>query len=147
MRGMLAVITGASSGLGATFARKLAARGYDLLLIARREDRLHSIAQEVAEQYHVHVETLAADLTDDRDLASVAGRICQAQDLGLLVNNAGFGTLGYFFELDPGGQDKMHRLHVLATMRLTHAALTNLVPRTATGTGIINVSSVAAYIG
>src|SRR5689334_10894039 len=147
MKGMLAVITGASSGLGATFARKLAARGYDLLLIARREDRLHSIAREVAEQYHVSVETLAADLTDDRDLAAVGSRIQASGNLGLLVNNAGFGTLGYFFELDPGPQDQMHRLHVLATMRLTHAALTNLVPRAAAGSGIINVSSVAAYIG
>src|SRR5678815_5068067 len=64
MRRMLAIITGASSGLGATFARKLAARGYDLLLIARREDRLQSIAYEIREQYHVHAEILAADLTN-----------------------------------------------------------------------------------
>ena len=101
MKGMLAVITGASSGLGATFARKLAARGYDLLLIARREDRLQSIAREIGEQYHVRAEVLAADLTDDAALAAVAARIREAADLGLLVNNAGFGTLGYFFDADP----------------------------------------------
>jgi uncharacterized protein len=73
----------------------------------------------------------------------VAKRIGNARNLGLLVNNAGFGTMGYFFEADANSQDRMHRLHVLATMQLTHAALANLVPR-AVG-GVINVSSVAAY--
>ena len=142
---MLAVITGASSGLGATFARKLAARGYDLLLIARRGDRLQSIARDVGEQYHVRAEILVADLTDDAGLASAAKRIQKAADLSLLVNNAGFGTLGYFFDSDPHAQEQMHRLHVIATMRLSHAALANLLPRAQAGTGIINVSSVAAY--
>ena len=140
---MLAVVTGASSGLGATFARKLAARGYDLLLIARREDRLQSMAHEIGEQYDVRTESLAVDLTDDAGLAAAAARIREAADLAVLVNNAGFGTLGYFFDSDPHSQDQMHRLHVLATMRLSHAALTNLVPRATAGTGIINVSSVA----
>jgi len=142
---MLAVITGASSGLGAAFARKLAARGYDRLLVARREDRFQAIAHEIGAQHHVQTEILVADLTDDGALAMVAARIRDAPDLGLLVNNAGFGTLGYFFEADPHGQEKMHRLHVIATMRLSHAALANLVPRATAGTGIINVSSVAAY--
>jgi short-subunit dehydrogenase len=145
MKGMLAVITGASSGLGAAFARKLAARGYNLLLIARREARLQSIAREISEQYHVHAEILAADLTNAAALAAIAPRIQEAPDLGLLVNNAGFGTLGYFFDADPRAQEQMHRLHVIATMRLSHAALANLVPRAAPGTGIINVSSVAAF--
>jgi uncharacterized protein len=144
-KGMLAVITGASSGLGAAFARKLAARGYDLLLIARREARLQSIAHEVSEQYHLRAEILVADLTSDAALAGAGDRIRQAADLGLLVNNAGFGTLGYFFEADPDSQMQMHRLHVLATLRLSHAALANLVPRATPGTGIINVSSVAAF--
>jgi hypothetical protein len=143
---MLAVITGASSGLGATFARKLAARGYDLLLIARRGNRMESLAHEVREQYHVRTEILAADLTNDAALAACAARIHEAADLRLLVNNAGFGSLGYFFEADANRQEQMHRLHVLATMRLSHAALTNLIPRATAGTGIINVSSVAAYI-
>jgi short-subunit dehydrogenase len=142
---MLAVVTGASSGLGATFARKLAARGYDVLLIARREDRLQAIAREIGEQYHVRTEVLVADLTNDAALETVAARIQEAADLGLLVNNAGFGTMGYFFDADAHGQEQMHRLHVLATMRLSHAALANLVPRAMAGTGIINVSSVAAY--
>ena len=142
---MLAVITGASSGLGAAFARKLAARGFDLLLVARRKDRLQAIAHEISEQYHVQTEILATDLTDDGALAVVAARVRDAPNLGLLVNNAGFGTLGYFFDADPHVQEQMHRLHVIATMRLSHAALANLVPRVIAGTGIINVSSVAAY--
>jgi short-subunit dehydrogenase len=146
MKGMLAVVTGASSGLGAAFARKLAARGYDLLLIARREDRLRSIAQEIGEQYHVRAEAMVADLTDDAGLTAAAARIRDAADLGILVNNAGFGSMGYFFESDAQVQEQMHQLHVLATMRLSHAALTNLVPRAKVGTGIINVSSVAAYV-
>jgi short-subunit dehydrogenase len=139
----LAVITGASSGIGAVFARKLAARGYDLLLIARREDRLRSLASELAATYRIAADFLIADLADDADLERAADRIQTEPRLGLLVNNAGFGTNGLFFEIDVRSQEQMHRLHVLATMRLTHAALANLVPRS-TG-GVINVASVAGF--
>ncbi|HEX5432467.1 MAG TPA: SDR family oxidoreductase, partial [Bryobacteraceae bacterium] len=142
---MLAVITGASSGIGATFARKLAARGFDLLLIARREDRLRSLAGEVSSLYRIQAEASPADLTDDAQRGRIADRIHRAPDLGLLVNNAGFGTNGYFAEADLRGQEAMHRLHVLNTVALTHAALGNLLPRAQPGTGIINVSSVAGF--
>lgn len=142
---MLAVVTGASSGIGAEFARKLAARGYDLLLAARREDRLRGLAEETKALHHIQAEPFVADLTLDADRERLAERIRAAPDLGLLVNNAGFGTMGYFFENDPAAEDRMHRLHVLATMRLTHAALANLFPRGQAGTGVINVSSVAAF--
>jgi hypothetical protein len=125
----LAVITGASSGIGAVFSRKLAARGYDLLLIARREDRLRSLASELAATYRIATDFLIADLADDADLERAADRIQTEPRLGLLVNNAGFGTNGFFFEIDVRSQEQMHRLHVLATMRLTHAALANLVPK------------------
>ncbi len=140
----LAVITGASSGIGATFARKLAARGWDLLLIARRGDRLRSLAAEFADTHHISAEPMTADLACDQDVERIAAKIRSAQNLGLLVNNAGFGSLGYFNDTDVVEQDRMHRVHVLATMRLTHAALSNLMPRR-TG-GIINVSSVAAFM-
>lgn len=140
----LAAITGASSGIGAMFARKLAARGYDLLLIARRRDRLESLADELAAAHHVAAEAMAADLADDADLLRVDRRLRTAPDLGLLVNNAGFGSHGYFWEADIEGQERMHRVHVMATMRLTHAALANQVPRN-TG-GVINVSSVAGFL-
>jgi short-subunit dehydrogenase len=139
----LAVITGASAGIGAVFARKLAARGYDLLLVARREDRLRSLASEMAESYRVKADFLTADLALGADLEQVANRIQKEPHLALLVNNAGFGTQGFFFETDVRSQMQMHLLHVLATMRLTHAALANLAPRN-TG-GVINVSSVAAF--
>ncbi len=139
----LAVITGASSGIGATFARKLAARGYDLLLIARREDRLRSLAAELADAYHVTGQAMVADLTLDSGIDAVAQRVRASTNLGLLVNNAGFGAHGYFVESDIRRQEEMHRLHVLATLRLMHAALENLVPRGVGG--IINVASVAGF--
>jgi hypothetical protein len=143
---MLAVITGASSGIGVAFARQLAARGWDLLLIARREDRLRELARYFAYWNKISADVLPADLTDADALDHVAMRIRQERDLGLLINNAGFGTKGYFFEADPERQQRMHRLHVDATMMLTQAALANLVPRAAKGTGVINVSSVAAFL-
>jgi short-subunit dehydrogenase len=139
----LAVITGASSGIGAMFARKLAARGYDLLLVARREDRLRSLATELSETYHVSGDILAVDLADDAGCERVAERIRAAPNLGVLVNNAGFGTLGFFADASIESQMQMHRLHVLATVRLTHAALENLIPRG--DGGVINVSSVAGF--
>ncbi len=142
----LAVITGASSGIGAIFARKLAARGYNLLLVARREDRLRSIADELRALHRIQAEPLPADLTVQADRERVAARIRDAGDLGILVNNAGFGVLGYFFETDVAVPEAMHQLHVQATVALTHAALKNLVPRGEAGTGVINVSSVAAFL-
>jgi len=135
----LAAITGASAGLGAVFARKLAARGYDLLLIARRRDRLEQLAAELP----VQCEIMEADLTQDDAMATVAARLREAANLELLVNNAGFGTMGRFFETPLAGPDGMHRLHILATMRLTHAAVAGMVARQKGA--IINVSSVAGF--
>ncbi len=137
----LAVVTGASSGIGAVFARKLAARGYDLALVARRQDRLQQIADELGK--HVNCTLLGADLTRDAELLRVEEFLAGAANLQLLVNNAGFGTMGRFFEAPIASQDAMHRLHVMATMRLTHAALRNMAARTRGG--VINVSSVAAF--
>jgi uncharacterized protein len=139
----LAVITGGSSGIGAMFARKLAERKYDLLLIARREDWLRSLAAELANMYQVEGQWMKADLAADKDVEKVADRVRGAANLGLLVNNAGFGAHGYFAEADVRVQEQMHRVHVLATMRLMHAALANLVPRGVGG--IINVASVAGF--
>lgn len=133
----LALITGASSGIGAAFARALAGRGYDLVLVARHQDRLEALAREI------EGEVLPADLTKDAELSLVEDRIAAADNLELLVNNAGFGTLGRFWEADLDGQDSMHRLHVLATVRLTHAALRGMVARKRGG--VINVSSVAGF--
>ncbi len=132
-----ALITGASSGIGATFARHLSARGYDLILVARRRPQLEAVATALP----THSEIVEADLTREADVEQVTSR-CQNADL--LVNNAGFGTKGFFYKADLQSQMDMHKLHVLATTRLSHAALPGMVRRN-TG-GIINVSSVAAFI-
>lgn len=139
----LAVITGASSGFGVVFARKLAA-DHDLLLVARRKERLEALAAELTAKYGCVVDVLPADLTNERDLTVVADRIAAEQNLALLVNNAGFGTRGLFWESDLEVQEQMHRLHVMATVRLTHAALRNMVKKNSGG--IINVASVAAFV-
>lgn len=139
----LIAITGASSGIGAAFARKLAPE-HDLLLIARRKDRLEQLADELSRAHRTRAEILEADLTVDSDLSLVADRLAREPLLTLLVNNAGFGTKGRFWEAPLETQEQMHRLHVMATVRLTHAALNNMVTRNLGG--IVNVSSVAAYI-
>jgi uncharacterized protein len=123
----VALITGGSSGIGAAFAQQLAEQGHDLILVARRLDRLEKSAQELERSKRIAVEILAADLTSEEDMARVERCITAANNLEVLVNNAGFGTLGKFYEADLTSQDRMHRLHVLATVRLTHAALRGMV--------------------
>ena len=92
-----ALITGASAGIGATFARQLAAGGYDLVLVARRLAELEQLAVEIRGQPGVAVEVIGADLTRDDDVAAVCSRLASMDNLTLLVNNAGFGTRGLFF--------------------------------------------------
>jgi len=139
----LALITGASSGIGAEFANQLAARGYDLVLVARREDRLKQVADSMRQAHAITTEVLPADLASDEGLARVEQRITAAENLDLLVSNAGFGTFGYFHRVAALAPDQMHRLHVLATVRLTHAALGGMIARGRGG--VINVSSVAGF--
>ncbi len=139
----LALITGASAGIGATFARHLAARGCDLVLVARRADRLEEQARAIRSNHAVNVEILPADLTSDAGLKRVEDRIAAAQNLEFLVNNAGFGIAGRFFSVPLEGQDRMHRLHVIAPLRLMHAALPAMIARRAGN--IINVSSVSGF--
>src|SRR5215472_12810006 len=100
----LALVTGASSGIGATFARRLARDGYGLILVARRRDRLEALAGELG-----GAEILPADLTEEADLCKVEERISAASSLELVVNNAGFGTMGTFFKSDLAPQEQMHK--------------------------------------
>jgi len=135
----LAVVTGGSSGLGEVFARKLAGRGYRLLLVARREHRLAALRASLGPDHEV----MSADLTKEEDVEALARRLETSQDLDLLVNNAGFGTKGQFWETDYGRQLEMHKLHVMATLRLTRAALPGMVKRNRGG--VINVGSIASF--
>ncbi len=146
----VAVITGASSGIGAEFARQLAARGYDLLLVARREEKLRSVAEEIAVKHGVDASVMAIDLASEDGRKRLAGWIRGKPEFAMLVNNAGFGTMGFFTEVDLESQQRMHQLHVLATMELSRAALDNLTAREKTrgrgaNRGVINVASVASF--
>jgi len=137
----VALITGASSGIGLEFAQQLK-QDFDLILVARRLDRLQTIAAELTAE-GVGVEVLQADLTTESGMQAVAERLRLEPDLALLVNNAGFGAGGPFWQASLAEQEAMHQLHVMATLKLTHAALANMVPR---GDGaVINVASVAAF--
>lgn len=139
----LAVITGASSGIGMVFAQRVAAT-HDLVLIARRRDRLESLAAELSAKHASRVEILVADLTVEADLAAATSRIAEATNLELLINNAGYDIGGVFWEQPLQGQQNMHRLHVNATVALTHAALANMVPKNRGA--VINVCSVSAFV-
>lgn len=139
-----ALITGASSGIGAEFARQLAAGGYTPILVARRQERLEEVADNLAQRYGIQSQILAADLSEDAGVAAVVERIRELGDLTVLVNNAGFGTKGRLANADPEKQAAMVRLHALATMQLTQAALPGMIERRRGA--IINVSSVAAFI-
>jgi short-subunit dehydrogenase len=134
----LALVTGASSGIGEVFARKLSAKGYGLILVARRKERLAALAEALP-----NCEIIQADLADAADLRKVEDRIEAETQLGCLVNNAGFGVHGEFCETPVESQDKMHRLHVIAVERLTHAALRTMMKNRKGN--IINVSSVAGF--
>ncbi len=138
-----ALITGASSGIGAEFARQLAAKGYDLILSARRGDRLTALGEELAGKHGVKVETVVADLSEDAGIATVAARLAQG-DVDLLVNNAGFGIGKKFATADLAGQERMTTVHMLAPMRLMRAALPAMLERRRGG--VINVASLAAFM-
>jgi short-subunit dehydrogenase len=133
-----ALVTGASSGIGAEFARVLAARGCALTLVARRGERLTALADELRPA--VVVDVLTADLASDDGIASVEQRLSE-RPVELLVNNAGVGSGGKFWKLPLDAELAEIRLNVLAVVRLTHAALPSMVE--ARHGGVVNVSSLA----
>lgn len=139
----IALVTGATAGLGREFARQLAGLGYDLVLVARDAQRLDLVASELRELAGAESELIAADLTRDEDVDGVVERIDRSP-IHLLVNNAGFGTRGSLARASREEQDAMVRLHVLASHRLAQAALQSMVGRKR-GV-IINVSSIASFI-
>ncbi len=140
-----ALVTGATAGIGLEFAHQLAARGQDLVLVARNTARLEQVAAGIRQQHGVDVEVITADLADAEQLATVEARVADSdRPVDLLVNNAGFGLKRRF--LDNPVEDEVAMLDVLVTavVRLSHAALRAMVGRGRGG--IINVSSVAAFL-
>jgi short-subunit dehydrogenase len=131
-----ALITGASSGIGDQFARQLARRGYQLILVARRRDRLEQLAEQVASSAHVIECDLASEADKLDDKVETLGA-----DVDLLVNNAGFGLRGHFLEFDAEREAEMVRVNCEAVVRLTHAFVPGMVERGRGG--VITVASTA----
>ncbi|WP_322045570.1 SDR family oxidoreductase [Paraburkholderia sp. J67] len=137
-----ALITGASSGIGAIYAERLARRGYDLILVARNRERLLALADRITTETQRSVEIVDADLNDRAGLASVEAKLREDASITLLVNNAGVGTHKPLLESDVDAMTRMIDLNVTALTRLTYAAVPGFVAR---GKGaVINISSVVA---
>jgi uncharacterized protein len=136
----VALVTGASTGIGEQFARILAERGNDLVLVARDRVRLEALAKELEDAHRVNAEVLSADLVEPAELAAVERR---AAAVDILVNNAGFGTFGSFHELDIETEANEVKLNILAVVRLTHAAARGMAARGKGG--ILNVASLAGF--
>lgn len=142
----VAVITGASSGIGESFARTLASQGFDIVITARRKNRLESLASELKEKYGINVEIVPGDLSENEFMEEFASHIEAMENLDVLVNNAGFGTLENFIGKSSKANVfmKMINLHCRAVARLMHAALK---PMQKKDRGVIfNISSMASMI-
>ncbi|MEX3975869.1 SDR family NAD(P)-dependent oxidoreductase [Paraburkholderia caribensis] len=139
-----ALITGASSGIGSVYARRLAARGHDLVLVARATERLNALATELCQSHGVAIEVITADLIDGAQLEPVLQRLRSAPPIDILVNNAGAGLIGDFAAADPMEMHKLLQLNVLAPTLLASAVIGGMVER---GSGsIINIASVLALL-
>jgi short-subunit dehydrogenase len=140
----IALVTGASSGIGEHLARQLAERDRDLVLVARDQQRLETLGKELERAHSAKVQVLPADLTDAAQLQIVEDRCHDSvAPIDVLVNNAGFGSFGPFHELDLENEVREIQLNVTALVRLSHAAASAMVPRGRGG--ILNVSSLAAF--
>lgn len=142
--GSTALITGASSGIGEAFANKLAAKGCNLILVARSEDALNQIAGDLHEQHGVTIDVMAADLIEPNNRDNVAEAVqALGRQVDLLINNAGFGTMGAFVKADPQRERSEVDLNVTALTDLCHAFLPGMLERQ--HGAIINVASTASF--
>lgn len=140
----IALITGASSGIGAAFAQQLASKGFDLILTGRRQDKLEALQQALTHQFNCQVEIIIAELTNPDDLARIEMRIKSCDNLTLLINNAGFGTRDLFIKTPIEKHLAMLQVHDAAPLRFIHAALPGMIKRKQGS--IINVSSLLSYM-
>jgi hypothetical protein len=139
-----ALVTGASMGIGAAFARELAARQYNLVLVARSQDKLHTIAEELQARHGIKAEVIVGDLTDASVPQSIFKAVtCWDWPIDLLVNNAGFGDYGEFASRDRDQQLSMMKLNIMALVELTHLFLPTMQARRSGS--IINVASIAGF--
>ena len=138
------LITGASSGIGAAYARQLAEKGFDLILLARRKERLQSLADKLQSDYSIRCEIIPSDLSNCEEINKVVNYIHHANNLDILINNAGFATIGYFADIPLEKLMRMFHLHMTASLQLSHAALSGMLKRKRGA--IINVSSMGAFM-
>ncbi|MFE7811743.1 SDR family NAD(P)-dependent oxidoreductase [Streptomyces sp. NPDC057433] len=140
-----ALITGSTAGIGAAFARRLAADGHDLVLVARDLGRLREQATELHDRHGIEAEVLSADLSEDRGIEAVAERSGDRRNpVDLLVNNAGFGNKGRYLEVSVADELRMLKVHCEAVLRLTTAAVEAMRERGRGG--VVNVASTAAFV-
>jgi uncharacterized protein len=141
---LTSLITGGSSGIGLAFARELAVDGHHLVLVARDQERLTLVRDELQREHNVNVETLQADLATDTGIAAVEARLADAsQPIDLFVNNAGITYKGSFLELTGEQHETLIHVNCIAVTRLAHAALEAMSTRQQGG--VINVSSVSGF--
>jgi short-subunit dehydrogenase len=139
-----AIVTGGASGMGAEFARQLAADGYDLVLIDKSAERVAAIAAEIRDKFQAQVETIEANLADREQLERVGQRLAQIPRPGMLVNAAGFGTMGLFADVDLESQIDMIMVHVVACVHFVRAILPTMIAQKSGG--IINICSINALM-
>lgn len=138
-----ALITGATSGIGKAFAERFAKAGLNLVITGRRKEIIQRLADDLYKKQCVRVDVVIAELSSQSDLDRLVQKAEETENLEILVNNAGFATRGKFFENDFKNQEKMIRVHVIATMILTHTIIPKMLEK---GKGIIiNVSSMGAF--